>query len=178
MRHVTALKLKHFDECDGCKVCARSKQHKLPFPVGTTNSSIILKMLHMVVWGLYHSKSLSGTQYMLTVVNDYSRSIWTFFMAHKNLVTPILRNFLAMIQNQFDCAFKIICSDNGTEFVNEECSDLFGTLGIINQKSCPYTPQQNGVVARSNCGSKFTAPIWFVQTVLGRKFVDGYSFSQ
>lgn len=36
--------------------------------------------------------------------------------------------------------------DNKTEFMNSKCKDLFTSLGIVHQSSCPYTPQQNGVV--------------------------------
>ena len=39
-------------------------------------------------------------------------------------------------------------SDNGGEFLNATCCDLFMSHGIVHQISCPYTPQQNGVVER------------------------------
>ncbi|GJZ59848.1 putative RNA-directed DNA polymerase [Tanacetum coccineum] len=39
-------------------------------------------------------------------------------------------------------------SDNGTEFVNKKLNDFFNDLGIIQQTSCVYTPQQNGIAER------------------------------
>ncbi|XP_070017793.1 uncharacterized protein [Nicotiana sylvestris] len=36
-------------------------------------------------------------------------------------------------------------TDNGTKFVNSVCENFFKNLGVIHQKTCPYTPQQNGV---------------------------------
>lgn len=45
---------------------------------------------------------------------------------------------------------KVLRSDNGTEFMNSKCSELFASLGIIHQRSCAYTPQQNGVVERKH----------------------------
>ncbi|KAL0308794.1 UNVERIFIED_CONTAM: Retrovirus-related Pol polyprotein from transposon RE2 [Sesamum radiatum] len=44
----------------------------------------------------------------------------------------------------------IIDTDNGSEFVNANCHDLFQSLGILHQRSCPHTPQQNGVVERKH----------------------------
>ncbi|KAL0411028.1 UNVERIFIED_CONTAM: Retrovirus-related Pol polyprotein from transposon RE2 [Sesamum latifolium] len=41
-------------------------------------------------------------------------------------------------------------SDNGSEFVNFSCHDFFQSLGIIHQKSCPHTPQQNEIVEQKH----------------------------
>ncbi|XP_055803621.1 uncharacterized protein LOC129872729 [Solanum dulcamara] len=53
-------------------------------------------------------------------------------------------------KNQFGKVVKVLRSDNGTEFVNSVCDDMFKALGIIHQRSCPYTPQQNGVAERKH----------------------------
>ena len=53
-----------------------------------------------------------------------------------------------MIETQFNTCVQTIRTDNGLEFVNVETSIFFKTKGIIHEKTCPYTPQQNGVVER------------------------------
>ncbi|GKF31443.1 putative ribonuclease H-like domain-containing protein, partial [Tanacetum coccineum] len=45
---------------------------------------------------------------------------------------------------------RFICTDNGTEFVNQVMSEYYEGVGIFHQKSIPKTPQQNGVVERRN----------------------------
>lgn len=55
-----------------------------------------------------------------------------------------------MIENQFQAKVKSFRSDNGTEFVGNDCQQLFLSLGITHKKSCVYTPQQNGVVERKH----------------------------
>ncbi|XP_071723765.1 uncharacterized protein [Rutidosis leptorrhynchoides] len=40
---------------------------------------------------------------------------------------------------------KIVRTDNGFEFVNHQCHDLFANDGIMHQKTYPYKPQHNGV---------------------------------
>ncbi|GKB16126.1 cysteine-rich receptor-like protein kinase 8 [Tanacetum coccineum] len=51
---------------------------------------------------------------------------------------------------QFQTPIQTVRSDNGTEFLNESLSTFFQTKGIINQTSCPYTPQQNARVERKH----------------------------
>lgn len=55
-----------------------------------------------------------------------------------------------MVKTQFDIQIKAVRSDNGGEFFNSQCADLFTNHGIIHQSSCPHTPQQNGVVERKH----------------------------
>jgi len=55
-----------------------------------------------------------------------------------------------MVENQFKTTIKVIRSDNGLEFTNTESIIFFQSKGIHHQKSCPYTPQQNGVVERKH----------------------------
>lgn len=62
----------------------------------------------------------------------------------------MLRQFLAMIKNQFGMMIKVLRSDNAAEFVNSKCKELLFSLGIEHQSSCPYTPQQNGIVERKH----------------------------
>ncbi|GJX17509.1 retrovirus-related pol polyprotein from transposon TNT 1-94 [Tanacetum coccineum] len=45
---------------------------------------------------------------------------------------------------------RYIRTDNGTEFVNQVLTQYYESVGIFNQKSVPWTPQQYGVVERRN----------------------------
>lgn len=58
----------------------------------------------------------------------------------------VIKAFVIFVENQFNTHIQIIRSDNGLEFTNIEANQFFQSKGIIHQKSCPYTPQQNGVV--------------------------------
>lgn len=44
---------------------------------------------------------------------------------------------------------RVVRTDNGTEFVNSEVSELFAQAGIIHERTCPHTSHQNGVAERS-----------------------------
>lgn len=141
MGHVKFLELKNINDCNCYEVFAKLKQHRLHFLTSETISSTSFELLHMDLWDPYHVKSILGAQYLHTFVDDHSKSVWSFLLAHKNLVPQTLRNFLMMIRNHFDRKVKFVRSDNGIEFTNHDCGKLFGELGIIHQRSSPYTPQ-------------------------------------
>lgn len=87
---------------------------------------------------------------MLTILDDFSRAVWVYFMIDKTQVASMLTAFFAYIKNHFAHTIKTIRSDNGGEFLNHTCSTLFSSLGVIHQQSCPHTPQQNGRVERKH----------------------------
>ena len=61
-------------------------------------------------------------------------------------VPNCVKNFFAYVQTQFQGVIKHLRTDNGTEFFQDYCTQLFRELGVIPQRSAPKTPQQNGRV--------------------------------
>ena len=100
------------------------------------------------MWGPYRTPSRCGSRYFLTVVDDYSRSIWLYLLPSKQDVSATIQNFITMVKRQFDTDVRKIRSDNGTEFM---CmTSFFREHGIIHETSCVGTPQQNGRVERKH----------------------------
>ena len=63
---------------------------------------------------------------------------------------PIFVQFLQIVKTQFCTIVRNIRSDNGAEYIsNKFCSHLNRT-GILQQLTCPWTPEQNGVAERKN----------------------------
>ena len=58
--------------------------------------------------------------------------------------------FLALIDTRFSTKIKILRSDSGSEYMSNEFQFFLQSHGIISQRSCPFTPQQNGVAERKN----------------------------
>ena len=56
-----------------------------------------------------------------------------------------------MLKTQFSSRIKVLRSDSGGEYMFHEFHDFLQNKGIVSQRSCPYTPQQNGVTKRKNC---------------------------
>ena len=71
-------------------------------------------------------------------------------MKHKSDVNTIFRLFHQMILTQFGMLMKVIRSNNGGEYLQQELTEFLNLVRIIHQTTCPYSPQQNGIAKRKN----------------------------
>ena len=55
-----------------------------------------------------------------------------------------------MIKTQYNTIVCHLRSDNGREYVSDEFRSELAKQGILQQLTCPYTPEQNGVAERKN----------------------------
>ncbi|CAL2267943.1 unnamed protein product [Prunus armeniaca] len=55
-----------------------------------------------------------------------------------------------MVKTQLHARIQVLRSDNGGEFLNHDLNQFLQDHSIIHQRSCPYTPQQNGVTETKN----------------------------
>ncbi|GKA25091.1 putative ribonuclease H-like domain-containing protein [Tanacetum coccineum] len=148
---VRGLPSKFFENDHTCVACQKGKQHKASCKSKlVTSISQPLQILHMDLFGPTFVKSLMGKMYCLVITNDYSRFSWVFFLAKKDETSGILRNFITGIENQLNHRVKIIRSDNGTEFKNQDLNQFCNSKGIKREYNNARTPQQNGVAERKN----------------------------
>ena len=113
-----------------------------------------LQLLHIDLFGpniilsqLLHIVSLNAKHYAFVVVDDYSRYTWVLFLANKDDAFKVL---CKKIQNEKGYGIACIRSDHRGEFENHAFETFCNNLGIVRQFSSPRTPQQNGVVERTN----------------------------
>ena len=136
------------EEIKKCDICFLAKQTRESFNDSINKASDCFSLVHGDVWGPYRTPSTCGAVYFLTLVDDYSRSVWTYLVTAQSEVPQLIRNFCAMTERQFEKPVKAFRSDNGTEFM---ClTSYFHEHGIIHQTSCVDTPQQNRRVERKH----------------------------
>ncbi|GJR79770.1 putative RNA-directed DNA polymerase, partial [Tanacetum coccineum] len=133
-----------------CETCHRAKQTREPFPLSDHKSVKLGELVHLDLWGPYKVSSREGFKFFLTIVDDFSRAVWTYLLKTKDEVFEHIVSFINLIHNQFNIKIKTFRSDNGTEFVNKKIFSLFVDLEIIHQTSCPHTPQQNRIAERKH----------------------------
>lgn len=92
----------------------------------------------------------NGARFFLSIVDECSRFTWIIVLKHKFKVASIIEFFLNLVGNQFSAKIQILRRDSGIEFVNQHCTKLFNSRGILHHRSCTYIPQQNGVVERKH----------------------------
>lgn len=75
------------------------------------------------------------------MVDDFSRTTWTYFLTTKKDASFVLKNFIQMVETQFQIRIKLIRYDNAFKLGNSsDLQNYFSTKGIIHQTSCTYTP--------------------------------------
>jgi transposase InsO family protein len=55
---------------------------------------------------------------MLTIIDDYSRRVWPYFLKHEY---DAFEDWKVKVERQTEKKVKVLCTDNGMEF----CSDAF-----------------------------------------------------
>ena len=58
--------------------------------------------------------------------------------------------FYHYVQTQFSHSIKILQSDGGGEYVSKQLQSFLISKGTVHQKSCPHTPEQNGLAERKH----------------------------
>ncbi|GJY49058.1 retrovirus-related pol polyprotein from transposon TNT 1-94 [Tanacetum coccineum] len=100
-------------------------------------------------------------QYVLVIVDDYSRYMWVHFLRSKDKAPEEIKTFLKKIRVLLQAPVIIVRTDNGTEFKNQVLKEYFDSVGISHQASSVRTPQQNGdqlpLRATLKTASSFTA---------------------
>ncbi|KAF5812650.1 putative RNA-directed DNA polymerase [Helianthus annuus] len=133
-----------------CDSCSKAKHTRSSFNLSEIKTKECFELLHCDVWGKYRFQSLSGANFFLTIVDDYSRHVWVFLIKRKSDASTCLVNFCKMIKTQFDKVVKRIRCDNGGEFTSNAMVDFYANQGILLETTCPHTSQQNGVVERKH----------------------------
>lgn len=133
-----------------CENCLKGKHSRNPFQHNGTRASELLEMVHSDLCGPMKILSNGGARYILVFVDDYSRKVFVYFIKFKSEVKNKFVDFKCFVENQTGRKIKILRTDNGTEYCNNELNDFLRSNGILHQLSAPYTPQQNGLAERMN----------------------------
>ena len=113
-----------------------------------------MELIHYDVCGPMPSISLSGYEYYVTFIHDYSRKTWIYFLKNKSEVFGKFKEFKALIENQSEKRIKTLTSDNGGEYTSKEFEALCKEAGIKTKLTTPYNPEHNGVAERKNRAKK------------------------
>ena len=95
-------------------------------------------------------KSLSGSEYFLTFIDDKTRHVWVYILKHKYQVFERFLEWKALVERSTGRKLKALRTDNGGEFTSTEFKDCLKREGIRHELSVPKTPEQNGVAERLN----------------------------
>lgn len=133
-----------------CKICPLAKSTRASFKTSTRWTKSKLERIHMDLWGPSPVTTSGGNRYFLSIVDDFTRKVFTFPINNKRAVFQTFREWLEKIEKQSGTVVKAVRTDNGLEFVNSEFESLFKERGIVHERTSTYSPQQNGIAERYN----------------------------
>jgi hypothetical protein len=85
-----------------CTGCETGKSTQKPFPGSTKKSDQILQIIHSDLAGPMQTKSLQGSQYIATFIDDYSHHAVVYYLKSKDQFAGALHNFLSWAETQTD----------------------------------------------------------------------------
>jgi len=132
-----------------CDACEYGKHTRSTYVSRGLRSVSPFMLIHSDVWTCPIT-SISGMRYFVTFIDCYSRVTWIYLIKHKSEVLKCFQNFSSLIENQYDAWVKVLRTDNGTEYVNNEFGNFLSAKGILHQTTCLDTPPQNRVAERKN----------------------------
>ena len=134
-----------------CEPCARGKSHRLPFKrKSERRTRQPLELVHSDMCGKIGTKSLSGGEYFVSLIDDYTRYSWIFVLKRKSDVCSQFKKWKAQVENSTGKRIKALRSDNGGEYTSKEFTLYLADEGIKHELTIPHTPEQNGVAERLN----------------------------
>ena len=115
---------------DFCEQCVLGKQKRVNFGTAIHITEGILDYIHTDVWGPTKTASLGGKHYFVTFVDDFSRRVWVYTLKSKDEVFETFLVWKKMLENQTGRKIKVLRSDNGTEYGNDQFSIFCKKEGI------------------------------------------------
>ncbi|KAK4387769.1 Retrovirus-related Pol polyprotein from transposon TNT 1-94 [Sesamum angolense] len=95
-----------------CEACLQGKQHKKPFPSGTSwRAKAILELIHTDVCGPMRTPSHEQNRYFILFIDDYSTMTWVYFMREKSEVFKVFKKFKNLVEKQSGRSIKVLRSD-------------------------------------------------------------------
>ncbi|CAL5342497.1 unnamed protein product [Camellia sinensis] len=153
-----------------CTHCLAGKQNRVSFKSSPSlRKPNVLDLVYSDVCGPMKTRTLGGSSYFVTFIDDYSRKLWVYTLKSKDQVLEIFKQFQALVERQTGKKLRCIRTDNGGEYCGP-FDDYCRQQGIRHQKTPPKTPQLNGLGERMNKTLVERVRCLLSQTQLPRSF--------
>ena len=96
------------------------------------------------------TKSIGGSRYFITFIDDHSRYCRCYFMRYKSQALEKLKEFKAEVEKESNHVIEALRADRGGEYTSEEFLTYLKENGIRKEFTAAHSPQQNGTAERFN----------------------------
>ena len=109
-----------------------------------------IKHVHSDICGPMNKKASHGASYFLTLIDDYSRYGYVYFLSHRHEALDFFKRFVAEVENKHEKGLKTFRTDHGREYLFDQFKEFCEEKGILRHLTIPRTLQQNGVAEMRN----------------------------
>ena len=107
------------------------------------------ELLHIDTCGPMEENSLSGSKYLLLIVDEASGCMKGFCMKTKSESEACLKNYVMAVQTQFNKKVKFVRHDGAREFATSSIKAFYEEQGIEQQVTVPHPRQNNSTAERA-----------------------------
>ncbi len=149
--HLNKIDVKRTIGCEGdakdvCETCAMGKQASQPVPKKVqSKAENPLELVYSDVLGPFEVASLSGSKYVVTFIDEYTKYAVVKYMSNKSQVLDKFKEYVAETGTP-----RRLRTDNGAEYTSKKFREFCRDSKIKQEFTVPETPQQNGVAERFN----------------------------
>ncbi len=128
-----------------CEACSLSKSVYHPLKASIHHVIQPLECVYSNLSGIFPISSLGGSYYYLTLIDEFTRFLWIYFLKEKSHAIKAIKDFIIMIEKQTQLIIKYIFTNNRGEYLNPELKEFLSEKGIIHDLSLPYAHKYNGI---------------------------------
>ena len=134
-----------------CDMCCTGKQARKSYnAIVPFNATRKFEVIHSDVCGPFEVKSVGRNRYFVTFINEFTRKLWIYLLAKKDLVFGVFKKFRLLVQNETGEMISRLRTDGGGEYTSNEFNDFCSSNDINHEVTAPHTPQHNGIPERKN----------------------------
>jgi hypothetical protein len=126
-----------------CQGCAEGKMTRSSFPPSPGCSKALFDKIHMDLKE-FSVQSYNHYKFLILFFDDCTSFGWIVLLRCKSEADPAIRQFIAMVKNQFNKVIHEFMIDAGGEFESDNLRMFLKKLGINILTSVPHMHQQNG----------------------------------
>ncbi|CAI7796428.1 unnamed protein product [Closterium sp. NIES-53] len=150
-----------------CVLCVGGKLARHTFPDRGSDADDAVAVEHIELCGLFRVAAKDGSLYFLFPEDRKTHDVWKRPVAKKSDVLREFEKWLLVAERQTKMSVLMLRSDCRGEFLGKQFTNFVDGKGIIHDFTCPYTPQQNGMVEQEmrtvavwvrNCLERSTLP--------------------
>jgi len=134
-----------------CEACQLGKMHRKSYKTAEGKHETKLgEVIHSDVAGPMEVESIGHSRWYVIFKDDATDFRVICFMQNKSDVLEKFKTFEAAVRNRFGRPIRVLRTDRGQEYVNNEMKKYLELKGIEHEMTAPFTSEQNGKAERDN----------------------------